>query len=376
MFCPICGTKNPQEFSFCMSCGSTLPRDEPAAPPTMATATVLQPEEPDDAPLATVEAETSGVKEAAAPEGGTGHKTRSLNKRPRWLLVSAAALILLAGTTVAAFAIGSRVGHSQSTAPNEAQLATGTTGATSPPSSTLAATSTETSPDSTTTTRSSAASGVASSIAGSVVASSTTSNVVATVSTTVSTTTAKPSTTSTRSSTVTTSIPVTTTGNGTTHGYAIGSRGPAGGLIFYDKGDNRGGWQYLEAAPAGSEWEEKEWGVAGTAIPGAGNTAIGTGRSNTAAIVASQGAGSTYAAQLCSGLTSGGFSDWFLPSKDELALMYTNLFGHDVGDLRSTFYWSSSESGAKYAWFQFFGDLDPAVTDKDATNLVRAIRAF
>ena len=31
--------------------------------------------------------------------------------------------------------------------------------------------------------------------------------------------------------------------------YRIGDTGPAGGLIFYDKGNNIGGWRYLEAAP-------------------------------------------------------------------------------------------------------------------------------
>jgi transcriptional regulator with XRE-family HTH domain len=35
-----------------------------------------------------------------------------------------------------------------------------------------------------------------------------------------------------------------------THLYKIGDTGPAGGLIFYDKGNNIGGWRYLEAAPA------------------------------------------------------------------------------------------------------------------------------
>jgi hypothetical protein len=35
--------------------------------------------------------------------------------------------------------------------------------------------------------------------------------------------------------------------------YAIGETGPAGGLIFYDKGDNSDGWRYLEAAPASTE---------------------------------------------------------------------------------------------------------------------------
>jgi len=35
--------------------------------------------------------------------------------------------------------------------------------------------------------------------------------------------------------------------------YRIGDTGPAGGLIFYDKGNITGGWRYLEAAPASTE---------------------------------------------------------------------------------------------------------------------------
>ena len=32
--------------------------------------------------------------------------------------------------------------------------------------------------------------------------------------------------------------------------YKIGDEGPAGGVIFYDKGEYSDGWRYLEAAPA------------------------------------------------------------------------------------------------------------------------------
>jgi len=59
-------------------------------------------------------------------------------------------------------------------------------------------------------------------------------------------------------------------------------------------------------------------------------TAVGTGRANTAAIIAAQGRGS-YAAQVCDDLVSGSFDDWFLPSKDELDLMYKNLKKAGIG---------------------------------------------
>jgi hypothetical protein len=162
--------------------------------------------------------------------------------------------------------------------------------------------------------------------------------------------------------------------------YAVGDTGPAGGIIFYVKGDNSDGWRYLEAAPASTEWPAAKWGTDGTAIPGARGIAVGTGKQNTAAIIAVQGTGSTYAAQLCDDLTSGGFSDWFLPSKDELALMYTNLRNQGLGDFAATPpsapYWSSSEVDAKSAWFRVFDDDFYFYGPKSYANVVRAVRAF
>ena len=35
--------------------------------------------------------------------------------------------------------------------------------------------------------------------------------------------------------------------------YQIGDIGPAGGFIFYDKGNTTDGWRYLEAAPASTD---------------------------------------------------------------------------------------------------------------------------
>jgi len=118
--------------------------------------------------------------------------------------------------------------------------------------------------------------------------------------------------------------------------YPIGGTGPAGGHIFYDKGSYSNGWRYLEAAPASTEWTDNEWGSFGTLIGGTG-TGIGTGKSNTTIIVNWLNNNSddtlgdvTYktdrAAYLCDALTVGGYSDWFLPSKDELNLMYQNLY--------------------------------------------------
>jgi uncharacterized repeat protein (TIGR02543 family) len=117
--------------------------------------------------------------------------------------------------------------------------------------------------------------------------------------------------------------------------YSLRDVGPAGGLIFYDKGDDLDGWQYLEAAPKTTEWEEKEWGSYGHLIGGTAMD-IGDGQSNTSLIVAwlDSNTDDTYgdvtnktqrAAYLCHDLTVGSYSDWFLPSKDELNKMWVNL---------------------------------------------------
>jgi hypothetical protein len=116
---------------------------------------------------------------------------------------------------------------------------------------------------------------------------------------------------------VTKPTPATPTG-----AYKIGDKGPAGGIVFYDKGSTSDGWRYLEAAPVDTdksiEWYNGKYTHVQT------EATVGAGRANTAAIVASQGKGN-YAAQVCADLVLGGYDDWFLPSIDELDLMYKNL---------------------------------------------------
>jgi hypothetical protein len=98
--------------------------------------------------------------------------------------------------------------------------------------------------------------------------------------------------------------------------YTVGDTGPAGGLIFYDKGSYSDGWRYLEAAPASTEWENKPWGSFDADFIGETEMEIGTGQSNTTTIVTWLNSHSETgkAAQLCDALVYGGYSDWFLPS--------------------------------------------------------------
>ena len=158
----------------------------------------------------------------------------------------------------------------------------------------------------------------------------------------------------------------------------IGKPGPAGGLIFYDKAKYSDGWQYLEAAPASTEWIDKEWGSYGTYIRGT-ETGIGTGQSNTTIIVTwlNSHSETDCAAQFCDALVYGGYSDWFLPSKDELNLMYTNLKVFGVGGFADDYYWSSSEDNRVFVYYQNFANgIQPKSDSKDYPRRIRAVRAF
>jgi hypothetical protein len=181
--------------------------------------------------------------------------------------------------------------------------------------------------------------------------------------------------------------------------YAIGDTGPAGGIIFYDDEadgtDDIDGARYLEAAPSDIDVAgdyNHVWGGGGGPSNPAGfpvgssarGTAIGTGEANTAAIVAEYGANEPknsigdYAARLADQYASGGYTDWFLPSQDELNLMYQNQ--GDIGGFSEDDYWSSSEISGTNAWSQDFGSLTVAQKNQGKNFLsgerVRAVRAF
>jgi formylglycine-generating enzyme required for sulfatase activity len=163
--------------------------------------------------------------------------------------------------------------------------------------------------------------------------------------------------------------------------YAIGDIGPAGGLVFYDKGSYSNGWRYLEATPydqsIGIPWYNGNYiNTWATAI------GIGTGKANTATIISSQGAGD-YAASLCDSLILGGFDDWFLPSKNELDLIYDNLRVAGLSEFASEWYWTSSELDRSNSWIQYFHDRylfwsggDQRDGIKYGPGGVRAVRAF
>ncbi len=156
--------------------------------------------------------------------------------------------------------------------------------------------------------------------------------------------------------------------------YSVGDAGPAGGIIFYVNTDPAiGEWTYLEAAP--SDLPGVQWGDNGTSVNNTG-TGIGSGEANTAMIVTALGdnGGTAYAAKICNDLVLDGYDDWFLPSQDELNELYRQK--GSVGGFMHSFYWSSSEYSAGYAWDQYFGSGYQNSNSKTSGSRVRAVRAF
>ena len=101
------------------------------------------------------------------------------------------------------------------------------------------------------------------------------------------------------------------------------------------------------------------------------------GARNTIDIVAQSGnVAATSAAVYCSELTYGGYSDWFLPSKDELNQMYVNRVALATSFSTDSLYWSSSEFASVSAWTQYFASLLQAANDKGNGYYVRPVRSF
>ena len=223
--------------------------------------------------------------------------------------------------------------------------------------------------------------------------------------------------------------------------YAIGDIGPAGGYILYDcdadnNDTNEGagpdglksdvcGWRYLEAAPADIRvvdgvptvdssaigYSDADVGytfgyyrttdngsnlfVNGTASYDSSNctgTAIGTGESNTQLLVDAMGTeaysaenGSEkscdYAARLCDILVytynEVAYDDWFLPSKDEAKLMYTELKQNSIGGFTGGHLASSEYSSSGiYAWLLGFSSGNWVSAFRAEKYRIRPVRSF
>ncbi|QLC66424.1 hypothetical protein LPB248_09035 [Flavobacterium sp. LPB0248] len=142
----------------------------------------------------------------------------------------------------------------------------------------------------------------------------------------------------------------------TKYPYKIGNKGPANGIVFYDKGQYSFGWRYIEVAT--TDLKDLEWGCVASSILKARNNEIGSGYYNTAQIVIYHDNLTNYYANpaVCSNLNNGSllakdallfnqgiYNDWFLPSYNELELIYKNLHLSNLGDFKESIYWSSTE---------------------------------
>ena len=157
----------------------------------------------------------------------------------------------------------------------------------------------------------------------------------------------------------------------------MGDTGPGGGKVFYDAGSTQSWGRYLEAAPTDYQVNNESalvaWGCAGAATGTTGAT--GTGKANTATILNkcnTAGIAADVANKYSTSTTGAG--QWFLPSRDELALMYAKKLA--IGGFAAYYYWSSSESYAGSAWSQNFYSGGQFSFNKSNTRYVRPVRAF
>ena len=149
-----------------------------------------------------------------------------------------------------------------------------------------------------------------------------------------------------------------------------------GGIIAYflqpgDSGYVTGEFHGL-ITPTSDQSAGGQWGCYGTAI---GNTskALGTGQANTTAIVNGCSDGGI-AARICDDFVLNGYSDWYLPSLNELNTLYLNRAA--IGGFGNFVYWSSSEQSTNNAWYQNFSNSVKGDNHKTNTDHVRAVRTF
>src|SRR5690554_717577 len=164
---------------------------------------------------------------------------------------------------------------------------------------------------------------------------------------------------------------ISATGGGSTNNFYLG-QDTLGGIVFYiyigSDGNQHG--LIVNKNESTAQWQSSGTTTNATrSWDGAYNTGLMT---------------SSPAANYVNGLTDGGFTDWYLPSIDELSTLWHNRF-HANNALNAggftllsntAFYWSSSELNATLAFIFIFFDGSTSTNNKPNTCSVRAVRAF
>jgi hypothetical protein len=177
---------------------------------------------------------------------------------------------------------------------------------------------------------------------------------------------------------------------GTLENYEIGDVGPKGGIIGYKKSEYSNGWKYIEVAT--NDIVTEEWGCMNTSITNAEFNQIGTGLQNNYAIITKHNTLNNYYLNpsVCSNLNNGTLAsktainsmlnnskDWFIPSFNELKIIYTNLNNNSLVNFEHYNYWTSTENGTQQAKTINLQTGIESLTNKNSNNIkTRVIRYF
>jgi uncharacterized protein (TIGR02145 family) len=117
-----------------------------------------------------------------------------------------------------------------------------------------------------------------------------------------------------------------------------------------------------------------QWGCNGSSIGSAVRTSIGTGYQNTIDII-NNCFDIDNAASVCNDLIESGYSDWYLPSSDELDKIHLNRFLIGIGSFNNNSYWSSTQIDSVFAYAKYFITSGETYNKTDYKG-VRPIRSF